>query len=87
MFLYRQIIQDNFKIYVNHFLGIPSLALNIMLKVSKQKIELISNPEINLFFRKSIRGGMSFIAKRYAKLDQKDSNVNNRKQKKVRFFL
>ena len=52
-----------------------------MLKVSKQKIGLISNPEINLFFRKSIRGGMSFIARRYAKSDYKDSDVNNCKQK------
>ena len=62
---------------VNHFLGIPSLAFNLMLKISKVKLELISDPEINLFFRKSIRGGMSFITTRRVKSDYIDSNVEN----------
>ena len=57
---YRKIIQDHFDIDVNHFLGIPSLAFNLMLKISKVKIELLSDPEINFFFRNSIRGDMSF---------------------------
>ena len=50
MMVYRKLIQDHFNIDVNHFLGIPSLALNLMLKMSKVKIELISDPQINLFF-------------------------------------
>ena len=51
-----------------------------MLKLSKVKIEKISDPEMNLFFRNSIRGGLSFIAKRYAKSDYHDSNVKNYKK-------
>ena len=66
---------------INHFLGIPGLSFNIMLKISKIKLEKISDPEINEFFRKSIRGGMSFIATRKAKSDYKDSNVENCKKK------
>jgi len=77
MMVYRKVIQENFEIDVNHFLGIPSLAFNLMLKISKVKLELISDPEINLFFRKSIRGGMSFITTRRVKSDYIDSNVEN----------
>ena len=81
MQVYRKLIQDHFNIDVNHFLGIPSLAFNLMLKISKVKIQLISDPEMNLFFRNSLRGGMSFIAKRYAKSGYYDSNVKNYKQR------
>ena len=78
---YRKIIQDHFDIDVNHFLGIPSLAFNLMLKISKVKIELLSDPEINFFFRNSIRGGMSFIGNRHAKSGYYNSNVKNYKQR------
>ena len=81
MLVYRKIIQDNFKIDCNHFLGIPALAFNLMLKISKVKIELLSNPKINLFFRNAIKGGMSFISKRYAKSDYYDSNIENYKKR------
>ena len=77
MMVYRKIIQDHFKMDINHFLGIPGLSFNIMLKISKVRLELISNPEICDFFRNSIRGGMSFIATRRAKSDYIDSDVKN----------
>ena len=67
MMMYRKIIQDNFKMDINLFLGIPSLAFNLMLKISKVKLELIRYPEMSEFFQKSIRRGMSFIAKRKVK--------------------
>ena len=81
MMVYRKIIQDHFQMDINHFLGIPGLSFNIMLKISRIKLELISDPEINNFFRKSIRGGMSFIATRMAKSDYINSNVENCKKK------
>ena len=77
MMVYRKIIQEHFQMDINHFLGIPGLSFNIMLKVSKVQLELISNPEICNFFRKSIRGGMSFIATRKAKSDYTNSDVEN----------
>ena len=70
---------------INHFLGIPGLSFNIMLKISKIKLEKLSDPEISEIFRKSIRGGMSFIATRKAKSDFKNSNVEKR-PKKLRYF-
>ena len=70
MMVYRKVIQDNFQMDINHFLGMPGLSFNIMLKISKVKLELISDPEMCEFFRKSIRRGMSFIATRKANPDQ-----------------
>merc|ERR1711947_67536 len=78
---YRKVIQDNFEMDINHFLGIPGLSFNLMLKISKVKLELISDPEMSDFFRKSIRGGMSFIATRNAKSDYTDSNIENCNEK------
>ena len=81
MMVYRKVIQDNFEMDINHFLGIPGLSFNLMLKISKVKLELISDPEMSDFFRKSIRGGMSFIATRNAKSDYTDSNIENCNEK------
>ena len=80
MMVYRKVIQDHFQMDINHFLWIPGLSFNIMLKISKIKFEKIIDPEISEFFRKSIRGGMSFIATRKAKSDYKNSNVENCKK-------
>ena len=57
MMVYRKVIQDHFQMDINHFLGLPGLSFNIMLKISKIKLEQISLPKISDFFRKSIRGG------------------------------
>jgi len=77
MMVYRKVIQDHFQMDIHHFLGIPGLSFNIMLKISKVKLELISDPEMSDFFQKSIRGGMSFITTRKAKSDYIDSNIEN----------
>ena len=81
MMVYRKVIQDHFQMDIHHFLGIPGLSFNIMLKISKVKLELISDPEMSDFFQKSIRGGMSFITTRKAKSDYTDSNIENCKRR------
>ena len=48
--------------------------------MSKTELELITNPEMFLFFENSIRGGISTISHRYAKANNKylpnfDSNL------------
>ena len=62
---------------IYHILGIPGLSFNLMLKISKVKLELIIDHEMSDFFRKLIRGGMSFIATPNAKSDYTDSNREN----------
>ena len=38
MIVYRKVLQHNFQMGINHFLGIPVLSLNLMLKTSKVKL-------------------------------------------------
>ena len=42
-----------------------------MLKMTVVKLETISNIDMSLFIEKRLRGGISYIAKRYAKTNNK----------------
>ena len=45
-----------------------------MLKMTGVKLEKISNIDMYLFIEKGLRGGISYIAKRYAKANNKYMN-------------
>ena len=42
-----------------------------MLKMTKIEVELISNIYMHLFIEKGMRGGISYIAKRHSKVNNK----------------
>ena len=42
-----------------------------MLKMNDMKLQKISNTDMYLFIEKGLRGGISYIAKRYAKANNK----------------
>ena len=42
-----------------------------MLKMTKVELEKISNPDIHLFIERGMRGGISYINKRYSKVNNK----------------
>ena len=42
-----------------------------MLNITKIKLELISDPDIHVFFEKGIRGGVSDISNKYKKTNNK----------------
>ena len=44
-----------------------------MLKMTGLKLELISNIDMHLFTEKGMRDGISYISKRYSKVDKKKS--------------
>ena len=54
------------------YLGIPGLSFDIMLKSFAEEegeegcLDLLSDPTMEQFFTRGIRGGQSFIAQRYA---------------------
>ena len=57
-----------------HYFSFPGLSWDAMLKMTSIKLEKISDIDIYLFIEKGTRGGISYIAKRYAKANNKYMN-------------
>ena len=57
-----------------HYFSSSGLSWDAMLKMTGVKLEKISNIDKYLFIEKGLRGGISYIAKRYAKANSKYMN-------------
>ena len=57
-----------------HYFSSPGLSWDAMLKMTGIKLEKISDIDMYLFIEKGTRGGISYIAKRYAKANNKYMN-------------
>ena len=57
-----------------HYFRSPGLSWDAMLKMTGVKLEKISDIDKYLFIEKGLRGGISYIAKRYAKANNKYMN-------------
>ena len=57
-----------------HYFSSPELSWDAMLKMTKIELDLISDIDRHLFIEKGMRGGISYIAKR-------DSRANNKYMK------
>ena len=60
----------------SHYLSAPGS----MHKMTKIKLELITNPDMYIFFEKGRRGGISYIFNRYSKAKNKYLNFYDPKQ-------
>ena len=60
-----------------HYFSSPELSWNAMLKMTDTELEKISDTDKYLFIEKGTRGGVSYIAKRYAKSNKKYMNDYN----------
>ena len=58
----------------------PGLSWDAMLKMTGVKLEKISDTDKYLFIEKGLRGGISLIAKRYAKANNKYTNYYDLKK-------
>ena len=54
-----------------HYFSFPGLSWDTMLKMTGIKLEKVSDIDQYLFIEKGTRGGISYIAKRYAKANNK----------------
>ena len=50
-----------------HYFSAPGLAWDAMLKMTGIELQLIDNIDMHLFIEKGMRGGISYISKRYSK--------------------
>ena len=54
-----------------HYFSSPGLSWDDMLKMTRVELELISDINMDLFMEKGMRGGISYIAKRHSKANNK----------------
>ena len=55
-----------------HYVSSPGLSSDAMLKMTEIELDLISDIDMHLFIeKKGMRGGISYIAKRYSKANNK----------------
>ena len=59
-----------FQLDPSHYFSSPGLSWDAMLKMTGIQLENIHNIDIHLFLKKGIRGGVSYISKRYSKSDE-----------------
>ena len=54
-----------------HYFSSPGLSWDAMFKMAKIQLDLISDIDMHLFIEKGMRGGISYIAKRHSKANNK----------------
>ena len=74
---------EYYKLDLCHYFSLSGLSWDEMLKMIKIKLDLISDIDMHLFIEKGMRGGISYIAKRYNKANNQymwnyDSNEENK---------
>ena len=57
-----------------HYFSSPGLSWDAMSKMTGVKLEKISDIDKHFFIKRGLRGGISYIAKRYAKANNKYMN-------------
>ena len=64
---------NHYRLDSSHYFSSPGLSWNAMLKMTGIKLERISDVDMHLFIEKGMRGGISYISKRYSSI--KDNNT------------
>jgi len=64
---FRKVCMQHYGLDPAHYATLPSYGWDICLKLSKVKLELITDEKMYEMFEKGIRGGISVISHRYAK--------------------
>ncbi|XP_075229548.1 uncharacterized protein LOC142329098 [Lycorma delicatula] len=72
-----------------HYISAPHLSWFAALKETKVELELVTDPDMYLFFEKGIRGGVSMIPNRYAVANdpnQEDYYDDNKPKKFIKYY-
>ena len=68
---FRNICMENYKLDPAHYFTAPGLAWDACLKMTKVKLELLTDIDMLLMVEKGIRGGVSMVRTRYSKANNK----------------
>jgi len=69
---FREMGMKNFGLDPAHFVSAPHFAWDSMLKATKAKVDLISDPAMYEMISSGIRGGICMISQRHSKANHKD---------------
>ena len=80
---------EYYRLDLRHYFRYPELSWNAMLKMTDIELELISDIDMYSFVKIGMRGGISYIAKKYSKANNKDikSHYDNNKSSKYITYL
>ena len=70
---FRNIIYEDGKLDLMHYISLPQLTLDYMLKMTGNEIELLSDVTMHSMVEQSIRGGVVFCAERHIENKAKDN--------------
>ena len=76
----------NYRLCPSHYLSAPALSWDAVLNMTKVELELISDPDMYIFFEKGTRGGVSYISNRCSKVNNKYLNLMTQKQEQKHFI-
>ena len=68
---FRKTSLEYYKLDPRHYYTVPGLSWDACLKPTKQELQLLTDYDMLMMFEQGIRGGMSFISKRYAEANNK----------------
>ena len=74
-----------YKLHLCHYFSSPGLSWDAMLKMTGVKLEKIFDIDMYLLIEKGLRGGISYITKRYSKANNKD--IKNHDPRKPSKFI
>ena len=72
---FRNICMSNYGLDPAHYYTSPGLAWDACLKITKIKLQLLSDVDMLLMIEEGIRGGVSMVSKRFAKANNKYMGV------------
>ena len=85
---FRKACQQYYGLDPAHYFTSPGLSWDAMLKMTETTLELISDVDMFLFIEKGMRGGISYIANRYGKANNKYmKNYNPEEASKYIMYL
>ena len=77
----------HYKLDPAHFLTAPSLSWSACLKYTGVKLELSTDPEMNILFDQGLIGGISFISNQYARANNPDLGEKFDIRKAISYIL
>ena len=63
------VCMEDYGLDPSHHISSPGLSWDAMLKMTDVKLEKIDNIVVHLFLEREMKGGVSYISKRYSKSD------------------